>query len=97
MKTFAWEDLTSMMKPLPSPRSGHRMALWKHLIVMFGGFYDAGAETKYLDDLWLFDTREYKWIKVDWLNDPNIHLTAESLLVNKDVLGFDFFPLLCKK
>lgn len=28
----------------------------------------------------------------DWLNDPNIHLTAESLLVNKDVLGFDSFP-----
>jgi hypothetical protein len=28
---------------------------------------------------------------MDWLNDPNIHLTAENLLVNKDVLGFDSF------
>lgn len=78
MKTFAWEDLTAMVKPLPSPRSGHRMALWKHLIVMFGGFYDAGAETKYLDDLWLFDTREYKWTKVDWLNDPNAKPSPRS-------------------
>ena len=78
MKTFAWEDLTSIVKPLPSPRSGHRMTLWKHLIVMFGGFYDAGAETKYLDDLWLFDTREYKWTKVDWLNDPNAKPSARS-------------------
>lgn len=78
LKTFSWEDLTSTTKPLPSPRSGHRMALWKHFIVMFGGFYDAGAETKYLDDLWLFDTREYKWTKVDWLNDPNAKPTARS-------------------
>ena len=85
LKTFAWEDLTSMIKPLPSPRSGHRMALWKHFIVMFGGFYDAGADTKYLDDLWLFDTREYKWTKVDWLNDPNTKPTPRS--------GFQFVSL----
>jgi hypothetical protein len=85
LKTFAWEDLTSMMKPLPSPRSGHRMALWKHFIAMFGGFYDAGAETKYLDDLWLFDTREYKWTKVDWLNDPNTKPSPRS--------GFQFVSL----
>lgn len=85
MKTFAWEDLTSMVKPLPSPRSGHRMALWKHLIVMFGGFYDAGAETKYLDDLWMFDTREYKWLKADWLNDPNAKPSPRS--------GFQFVSL----
>lgn len=74
-----------MVKPLPSPRSGHRMALWKHFIVMFGGFYDAGAETKYLDDLWLFDTREYKWTRVDWLNDPNVKPTPRS--------GFQFVSL----
>ena len=78
LKTYAWEDLTSIVKPLPSPRSGHRMALWKHLIVMFGGFYDAGAETKYLDDLWLFDTREYMWTKVDWLNDVNAKPSPRS-------------------
>ena len=78
LKTFAWEDLSSVVKPIPSPRSGHRMALWKHFIVMFGGFYDAGAETKYLDDLWIFDTREYKWIKVDWLNDSNAKPSPRS-------------------
>lgn len=78
LKTFSWEDLTGIVKPLPSPRSGHRTALWKHLIVMFGGFYDAGAETKYLDDLWIFDTREYKWTRVDWLNDPNAKPSPRS-------------------
>jgi len=73
------------MKPIPSPRSGHRMAQWKHLIVLFGGFYDAGAETKYLDDLWIFDTKEYKWLKVDWLNDPNAKPSPRS--------GFQFLSL----
>ena len=85
LKTFSWEDLSSIVKPIPSPRSGHRMALWKHFIVMFGGFYDAGSETKYLDDLWLFDTREYKWTRVDWLNDLNAKPSPRS--------GFQLFSM----
>lgn len=86
LKTFAWEDLTATVKPLPPPRSGHRMAIWKHIIAMFGGFYDASAgDTKYFDDLWLFDTREYKWTKVDWLNDANNRPSPRS--------GFQFVPL----
>lgn len=85
LKTYAWEELTSTCKPLPTPRSGHRMAMWKHLVAMFGGFYDAGAETKYLDDLWLFDTRAYKWTKADWFNDPNTRPSPRS--------GFQFIPV----
>ena len=85
LKTFAWEELTSTCKPLPSPRSGHRMAMWKHIAVMFGGFYDAGADTKYLDDLWLFDTRAYQWTRVDWLNDPNTRPSPRS--------GFQLLPM----
>ncbi|KAJ3411837.1 hypothetical protein HDV05_001679 [Chytridiales sp. JEL 0842] len=63
LKTYAWEKLEVGKKP--SPRSGHRMVLWKTLIVLFGGFYDAGQETKYLDDLWIFDTAECKWCAVE--------------------------------
>lgn len=43
-KTNAWERLEVL--PRPSPRSGHRMALWKNFIVLFGGFYDIGREVK---------------------------------------------------
>ncbi len=78
LKTFAWEELTSLCKPLPSPRSGHRMTIWKHVIALFGGFYDAGADTKYLDDLWLFDTKAFQWTKVDWLNDLNTRPSPRS-------------------
>ncbi|KAJ3000862.1 hypothetical protein HDV02_002325 [Globomyces sp. JEL0801] len=67
LKTNAWEKLD--IRGRPPPRSGHRMVVWKHFIVMFGGFYDQNKETKYYDDLWLFDTQEFKWIKVE-VGDP---------------------------
>ena len=61
-----------------------RMAVWKHLIVLFGGFYDPGItsmskrvpivetfhsepyQARYLNDLWVFDTHEYKWTQVEF-------------------------------
>ena len=60
------------------------MALWKHYIVLFGGFYDPGVTStrqiqvvltelttflplaRYLNDLWLFDTQEYKWNQIEF-------------------------------
>ncbi|KAL7412220.1 hypothetical protein BDY24DRAFT_352931, partial [Mrakia frigida] len=62
--THAWERLETKVKP--SPRSGCRMAMWKQWIVLFGGFYDLGVRTNYLDDLWVFDTQEYKWKQVEF-------------------------------
>ena len=50
---------------MPSARSGHRMALWKNFIVLFGGFYDNYIETKYYDDLWIFDIQNGKWNKIE--------------------------------
>jgi N-acetylneuraminic acid mutarotase len=95
LRTHAWTELTCTdpstrgrsATALPSPRSGHRMALWKHVIALFGGFQDsAGAEMpRYLDDLWLFDTREHRWLRADWLNDPNCRPSARS--------GFQFVAI----
>ncbi|CAK8986653.1 Kelch domain-containing protein 4, partial [Durusdinium trenchii] len=45
----------------PSPRSGHRMLLWKHFLVLFGGFYETSRGVKFYDDLYFFDLREEKW------------------------------------
>ncbi|EKM57740.1 uncharacterized protein PHACADRAFT_116020 [Phanerochaete carnosa HHB-10118-sp] len=63
IQTHSWDRIET--KVLPSARSGHRMAMWKHYIVLFGGFYDPGIRTNYLNDLWLFDTQEYKWKQVE--------------------------------
>ncbi|PMB72892.1 Kelch repeat-containing protein 3 [Beauveria bassiana] len=45
----------------PPARSGHRMTYWKHYIILFGGFQDTSNQTKYLADLWIFDTINYVW------------------------------------
>ena len=38
----------------PSQRSGHRLALWRHYLVCFGGFYDVSREMKYYNDVHIF-------------------------------------------
>lgn len=63
LKTNQWEKLE--IKQKPSPRSGHRMTYWKHYLILFGGFYDTYTETRYFDDLWVFDTLDYIWIKLE--------------------------------
>lgn len=65
LKTHQWERFDPK-GPRPSPRSGHRMLLWKHFIILFGGFYDTLKETKYYDDLWVLDTNEYTWRKIEF-------------------------------
>lgn len=57
-----WDRVDTKVRP--SARSGHRMALWRHYLVLFGGFIDTGARTTYLQDLWLFDTSAYKWFEI---------------------------------
>jgi hypothetical protein len=59
LATWKWEQLPS--KGGPSPRSGHRMILYKGKLILFGGFFDAGKETRYYNDLWSFDLEELKW------------------------------------
>ena len=41
--THSWERFDT--KTRPSARSGHRMAMWKHYVFLFGGFQDVGTLT----------------------------------------------------
>ncbi|KAF2717380.1 galactose oxidase [Polychaeton citri CBS 116435] len=45
----------------PPARSGHRMTYFKNYIVLFGGFQDTSQQTKYLQDVWLYDTQRFQW------------------------------------
>lgn len=45
----------------PPARSGHRMTYWKQYILLFGGFQDTSNQTKYLGDIWIFDTVNFVW------------------------------------
>ncbi|KII91387.1 hypothetical protein PLICRDRAFT_38137 [Plicaturopsis crispa FD-325 SS-3] len=79
--SHSWDRIDTKVRP--TARSGHRMAMWKHFVVLFGGFYDPGIITKYLNDLWLFDTQEYKWRQIDF-KDADRKPSPRS--------GFSFLP-----
>ncbi|OQS05922.1 hypothetical protein THRCLA_01987, partial [Thraustotheca clavata] len=64
LKTNAWECIES--KGGPSPRSGHRMIVWRNYLVVFGGFYEAARETKWFNDLFLFNFADLKWKKISF-------------------------------
>ena len=45
----------------PSARSGHRLTYFKNFIILFGGFQDTSQQTRYLQDLWIYDCQKYIW------------------------------------
>lgn len=55
-----WTRLESKGKSPPA-RSGHRMTYYKNYIILFGGFQDTSQQTKYLADIWLYDTQTFTW------------------------------------
>lgn len=44
VKDHSWQKID--VSKGPSARSGHRMAVWKGYIVLFGGFQDTGVKSK---------------------------------------------------
>lgn len=61
--TREWTKLEG--KGGPPARSGHRMTSFKNYIVLFGGFQDTSQQTRYLQDVWLYDTQRYVWHAVN--------------------------------
>jgi len=55
-----WTRLESKGKGPPA-RSGHRMTYFKNYIMLFGGFQDTSQQTKYLQDLWIYDCQTFTW------------------------------------
>ncbi|KAL6714452.1 Kelch repeat-containing protein 3 [Lecanora helva] len=45
----------------PPARSGHRLVYYKNYIILFGGFQDTSSQTKYLQDLWIYDCQNFLW------------------------------------
>lgn len=60
--TREWTRLEPKGKTPPA-RSGHRMTYFKQYIILFGGFQDTSSSTKYLADLWLYDTVNFVWFQ----------------------------------
>ena len=62
---MSWERID--IRGGPQARSGHRMCVVDHKLVVFGGFFDTGFDNKYLNDLYYIDLNldELKWTKVE--------------------------------
>ncbi|KKZ64875.1 hypothetical protein EMCG_09252 [[Emmonsia] crescens] len=61
--TREWTRIETKGKGPPA-RSGHRMTYFKNYIILFGGFQDTSQQTKYLQDLWIYDCQKYTWHSV---------------------------------
>ncbi|KAH9259593.1 hypothetical protein BASA81_002015 [Batrachochytrium salamandrivorans] len=61
-KTNIWQNMPSINGP--SPRSGARMVLWKHFLIVFGGFYEASRGVRWHDDLHMYDLKTEKWNRI---------------------------------
>jgi N-acetylneuraminic acid mutarotase len=60
--TREWTRMEGKSKTAAPPaRSGHRMVGFKQYIILFGGFQDTSATTKYLNDLWIYDCVNFSW------------------------------------
>ncbi|GAA5977570.1 hypothetical protein JCM11641_006867 [Rhodosporidiobolus odoratus] len=64
LTTHQWERWETKLRP--SARSGHRMAVYKGHIYLFGGFQDTGVRTTYLQDLWCWSLSDYRWHQIEF-------------------------------
>ncbi|PYI36342.1 putative kelch repeats protein [Aspergillus indologenus CBS 114.80] len=69
--TREWTRLETKGKGPPA-RSGHRMTYYKNYIILFGGFQDTSQQTKYLQDLWIYDCSKYTWFT------PNLSAASQK-------------------
>lgn len=58
--TREWTRLEGKGKSPPA-RSGHRLVYYKNYLILFGGFQDTSQQTKYLQDLWIYDCQDFVW------------------------------------
>ncbi len=58
--TREWSRIETKGKGPPA-RSGHRMTYFKNYIILFGGFQDTSQQTKYLQDVWIYDCQAFSW------------------------------------
>ena len=68
LKTMTWSEIGGQSKgnkkPTISPRSGHRCIVWRNYMLCFGGFYEALRETRWHNDLHVYDFSTEIWIHI---------------------------------
>ena len=58
--------LLSHISILSTPRSGHRMIVWRNYLLLFGGFYEALREMRFYNDLYVYSPSEERWTNIPY-------------------------------
>ena len=89
LNTWEWEELKQKERTSPTPRSGHRMTLWKRTAVLFGGFHDTlTTNGQYFDDLWFLTDLDAAatWKRQETSGEGPSKRSAVNLCVYGDTL-----------
>ena len=63
IKTNLWSEIKPRNKGGPTSRSGHRTIVWRHYMLIFGGFFEALRESpRWFNDLHVYDFSTNSWI-----------------------------------
>jgi len=72
----------------PSARSGHRMVVYKHFLIVFGGFHDNLRDCKYYNDLYSFDLNNRVWKKLETIgSEPSPRSACQFFLTLDGRIG----------
>ena len=60
-----WQEIvTRNIGTIPTARSGHTAFVWKHYMVVFGGFYEALKDTRWFNDVCVLDLQTQTWMDI---------------------------------
>jgi N-acetylneuraminic acid mutarotase len=64
LPSLKWQELSTRGTTAPSARSGHAAFVWKHYMVVFGGFYEALRDTLWYNDVYVLDLQTLTWMDI---------------------------------
>lgn len=95
----SWSELTAKVGSVPSARSGHSAVVWKHYMVVFGGFYEAMKDTpRWFNDVFVFNLKTEQWMDIPYSklgNRPEPRSACNVGVVNDKMIlqgGFSKLP-----
>jgi N-acetylneuraminic acid mutarotase len=89
IKSQSWEEIKpSRVGTMPSSRSGHSAVVWKHFMIIFGGFFEAAKDApRWFNDVTVLNLQTQQWMDI-----PHSKLTMRPeprSACNASIIGED--------
>ena len=68
VKNNTWEECRSSGGPGPHARSGHRCLVWRHYMILFGGFHESAKnnDIRFFNDVHVYDFQTMAWTELKY-------------------------------